>query len=173
MILIYAFSNRWGTNISRRTLLELKKILSPSLSKEGSGVDFELVSSYPQPFFHKFIDHQHYSLIIGLGDGPRYLSKIKIETRTKNAYNDRAIYPFSPILLDLNLPPLDNYDSNFFEIGRNMGTYNCNFLAYSTQLYLNQKNLSTFHIFLHLPPGLNASLLAQKISELLKSNHLI
>ena len=45
MILIYAFSNQWGTNISRRTLLELQKIISPvfypSLSREGKGVGLE------------------------------------------------------------------------------------------------------------------------------------
>ena len=32
-----------------------------------------------------------------------------------------------------------------------MGTYNCNWVAYSTQLYLDQKKLSTHNIFLHLP----------------------
>jgi hypothetical protein len=167
VILLYAFSNRWGTNISRRTLTELQKIIN------YPQIIFQPVNSYPQEFFRKFIDHQHYSLIIGLGDGPRYLSKIKIETQAKNAYNDQSIYPFSPILLDLNLPPLDNYDSNYFEIGRNMGTYNCNYLAYATELYLNQKNLKTFHIFLHLPPGANAALLAQNIKNLLQENNII
>lgn len=167
MILIYAFSNRWGTNISRRTLTELQKILSLPQ------INYQPVYFFPQPFFHKYIEHQNYSLIIGLGDGPRYLSKIKIETQAKNAYGDQSIYPFSPILLDLNLPPLDNYDGEYFQIGQNMGTYNCNYLAYSTQLYLNQKQLDTSQIFLHLPPGLNAAILAKKISELISDNHII
>jgi pyrrolidone-carboxylate peptidase len=166
VILIYAFSNRWGTNIARRTLTELQKIFP------FPQINYQPVFFLPKPFFHKFIEHETYDLIIGLGDGSKFLSKIKIETQAKNAYNDQPIYPFSPILLDLNLPPLDIYDGNLFEIGHSMGTYNCNYLAYSTQLYLNQKKHATPQIFLHLPPGFNATLLAQKISELLVDNHI-
>ena len=59
-------------------------------------MDFLPVFFFPQSFFHKYIEHNNYSLIIGLGDGSRNLSKIKIETQTKNAYNDQEIYPFSP-----------------------------------------------------------------------------
>ena len=132
MILIYSFSNQWGTNISRRVLSELEKQLSPSLSKEGIRVDFLPIYFYPQAFFHKYIEHNNYSIIIGLGDGTRHLSKIKIEIQTKNAYNDKEIYPFSPIFLDLNMPTVDIYDSNYFQIGTSMGTYNCNWLAYKT-----------------------------------------
>jgi pyrrolidone-carboxylate peptidase len=173
MILIYAFSNQWGTNISRRVLSALEQCLSPSLSKEGIRVDFIPVYFHPQSFFHKYIEHNNYSLIIGLGDGGKFLSKIKIETQAKNSYLDKEIYPFSPILLDLNMPPVDNYDSRFFQIGTNMGTYNCNYLAYQTQLYLNQKKLSTRHLFFHLPPRSNATATAQKIFELIQDNNLL
>lgn len=180
--LIYAFSNHWGTNISRRTLSELQKIIP------DESITFLPVFFFPQNFFEKHIKSfcspscqrggqgeigQSGDLIIGLGDGLRNLSKIKIETQAKNAYNDKEIYPFSPILLDLNMPPVDNYDSNYFQIGTNMGTYNCNWIAYRTQLHINQKNLGTQHLFLHLPPKANATLVASKIHDLLKDNDLL
>ena len=93
MILLYAFSNRWGTNISRRTLIDIQKLLAAPLSRgavrrtegfEPVGVDFELVS-FPKEFFHKHIEHHQYSLIIGLGDGSKFSDKIHIETQTKNS----------------------------------------------------------------------------------------
>lgn len=182
MVLIYAFSNHWGTNISRRTLLALEQRLSPSLparrtggSKEGVGVDFIPVYSHPASFFRSHIEHKNYSLIIGLGDGSKFISKIKIETQAKNSYLDQPIYPFSPILLDLNLPNIDNYESDNFVIGANMGTYNCNWIAYRTQLYLNQSasGQTTHHLFLHLPQKANASVLATQITQLIQDNHLI
>lgn len=174
MVLIYAFTNQWGTNISRRTLLELQKLLSsPSSQKGGSEeIIFQLVN-FPKPFFKKYIDHNIYDLIIGLGDGSDFLSKIKIETQAKNNYLNSEIYPFSPIFLDFNLPPVDIYDSQNFKIGANMGTYNCNYLAYSTQLYLNQHSPDTFHLFLHLPKKQNALFLAQNILKLIKDNQII
>ena len=163
MILIYAFSNQWGTNISRRVLLELQKLLSksplsqpeadpPLAEKEGKGFSFEFIHFHPRTFYKKYIEHNIYSLIIGLGDGPKYIEKIKIETQAKNAYNDQSIYPFAPILIDLNIPVIDNFNSDYFKISSNMGTYNCNWIAFSTQLYLNQNNLNTSHLFFHLPP---------------------
>jgi len=164
-ILIYAFTNQWGTNVSHRTLLELQKII------KNIDIKFQLIRSYPQEFFRKYIQGNLYNLIIGLGDNP--YDKIRIETQAKNSYNDKSIYPFSPILLDLSLPNLDNFDSNYFVISSNMGTYNCNWMAYSTQLYINQKKLETKHIFLHLPKRSNASILASQINNLLILNGLI
>lgn len=165
MILIYAFSNQWATNISRRTLLELQKII------KSPDIKFQLIRSYPQEFYKKYIQGNQYDLIIGLGDSP--CDKIRIETQTKNSYNNRPIYPFSPILIDLSLPNLDNFDSNYFAISSNMGTYNCNWMAYSTQLYLDQKKLDTKHLFLHLPKKSNASFIASQIKSLLELNNLI
>lgn len=167
MILLYAFSNQWGTNISHRTLLEFQKTIS------SPDINFQLIYFHPKNFFNKYIKNSHYDLIIGLGDGSDKLTKIKIETQAKNVYNDKTIYPFSPILLDLNLPSVDIYDSNYFTIGSFMGTYNCNWLAYSTQLHLNQHSPNTKHLFLHLPPKANASLLAKNIFKLISDNHLL
>jgi hypothetical protein len=164
-ILIYAFTNQWGTNISHRTLLELQKII------KNLDIKFQLIRSYPQEFFRKYIQGNQYDLIIGLGDNP--CDKIRIETQAKNSYNDKSIYPFSPILLDLSLPDLDNFDSNYFTISSNMGTYNCNWMAYSTQLYIDQKQLDTKHIFLHLPKRSNASFLASQIKNLFQLNNLV
>lgn len=164
MILIYAFSNPWGTNISRRTLLELQKIIS------HPDINFQIINSYPQQFFQKYIHNYHYDLIVGLGDGVS--DKIRIETQARNAYNNRSIYPFSPIFIDLSLPNIDNHDSRIFSISSNMGTYNCNWMAFSTQLYIDQKNLSTKHLFLHLPKKDNAFFLASQIKNLFDSNNI-
>lgn len=164
MILVYAFSNNWGTNISRRTLLEFQKLTS------RPDINFQIINSYPQQFFQKYIHNYQYDLIIGLGDGMS--GKIRIETQAKNAYNNRSIYPFSPIFIDLSLPNLENYNPDYFCISSNMGTYNCNWMAFSTQLHLNQKNLSTSHIFLHLPPKSNASFIATQIKNLLDSSNI-
>lgn len=164
-ILIYAFSNQWGTNISRLTLLELEKTIN------NPDIKFQLIRSYPQEFFRKYIQGNQYDLIIGLGDHPS--DKIRIETQTKNSYNDKSIYPFSSIFLDLSLPILDNYDSQYFVISSNMGTYNCNWIAYSTQLYLDQKKLNTKHIFLHLPKRSNSLFIATQIRSLLELNNII
>lgn len=166
MILIYAFSNQWGTNISRRTLLELQKIY------KNPEIDFQIIYFHPKNFFEKHINHHKYDFIIGLGDLYGNFSKIKIETQARNSYNNQSIYSFSPILLDLNLPNLENFDPNFFCIGSNMGTYNCNWVAYSTQLYLDQKKLSTYNIFLHLPKKANAQFTALQIKNLLDSNNI-
>jgi len=166
-ILVYAFSNRWGTNISRRTLLELQKIY------QNYPVEFRLIYFHPKDFFQKYIARNQYDLIIGLGDMYGDFSKIRIETQAKNAYNNQPIYPFSPILLDLSLPNLDNFDSQFFAISSSMGSYNCNWMAYSTQLHIDQKHLDTKQIFLHLPKKSNASFIATQIKTLLTYNHLI
>lgn len=165
MILIYAFSNQWGTNISRRTLLELQKIV------KIPDIKFQLIRSYPQEFFRKYIQGNQYNLIIGLGDCPS--DKIRIETQAKNAYNDKSIYPFSPILIDLSIPLIENYDLNYFTISSNMGTYNCNWMAYSIQLHIDQKYLQTKQIFLHLPKKSNATFLASQIKNLLEMNKII
>ena len=147
MILIYAFSNQWGTNISHRTLLELQKLLkeiSPlnqgEMSEGQRGFEFKLIYFAHKPFFQKYIARNQYDLIIGLGDLYGNFSKIRIETQAKNAYNNQPIYPFSSILIDLSLPNLDNFDSQYFAISSNMGTYNCNWMVYSTQLHIDQKN---------------------------------
>jgi hypothetical protein len=169
MILIYAFSNQWGTNISHRTLLELQKILKNNTSP----LEFRLIYFHPQSFFQKYIARNQYDLIIGLGDMYSDFPKIRIETQAKNAYNNQSIYPFSPILLDLSLPNLDNFDSQFFVISSSMGTYNCNWMAYSTQLHINQKHLHTKQIFLHLPKKSNATFIASQIKNLLELNNLI
>ena len=194
MILIYAFSNQWGTNISHRTLLELQKILNNKTSPFVKGrcpdfsqdrevlnnqkwgqpeIEFRLIYFHPRQFFQKYIAHNDYDLIIGLGDTYGDFSKIRIETQAKNAYNNQPIYPFSPILIDLSIPLIENYDSNNFAISSNMGTYNCNWLAYSILLHIDQKHLSTKQIFLHLPKKSNASFLATQIKNLLDLNNII
>lgn len=172
MILIYAFSNRWGTNISRRVLSELEKtIVGASLA--DAQIDFIPINSYPQEFFRKYIHNNHYQLIIGLGDGGQFNHHIRIETQAKNSYNNRPIDDFQPILLDLNLPPVDNYDPSIFKISSNMGTYNCNWMAFKTQVEINSHSPHTFHLFLHLPPRINSSILAQSINHLFTVNDLI
>lgn len=83
MILIYAFSNSWGTNISRRVLLDLQK-KSPFF-KGRSGIaerDFKLIHGYPHQFFQKYIQNSHYDLIIGLGNGSKKILKVFDKQKT-------------------------------------------------------------------------------------------
>lgn len=167
-ILIYAFSNRWGTNISRRALSELKNI--PSLFQNKTEIHFEPIFYHPGIFFRKFINGTNYPLIIGLGDFYGNSNKIHIETRAKNAYLNRPIHPLSPIFLELSLPAIDLYDPSIFQLSYNMGTYNCNWITYQIQLFLNHHNPSGYQLFFHLPQKSNASLLASEIQKLLKLN---
>jgi len=148
--------------------LELEKIIPPS-----DYVCYRLVRFHPHQFFQKYLKNNLYDLVIGLGDYHGPLSRIRLETRAKNVYGDKEIYPFSPIYLDLSLPVVDNLDSRFFQIAANMGTYNCNWLAYSLELLIQQKHLSTRQLFFHLPQKSNAADLAGNIRDLLQINQLI
>ncbi len=166
MILIYAFSNRWATNISRRVLTSLQQTLN------NTNIVYLPVNSSPQVFYKKHVEFQQYSLIIGLGDGPKYLDKIAIETQTTNSYNQQSIYPYSPVKFNISLPPLDDFDHRFFKTSSNMGIFNCNYLAYRTELNIHQKKLSTFHLFFHLPTKANAKFIADKIIDFFTLNQL-
>lgn len=164
MILIYAFSNQWATNISRRTLTEIQKLLP------ADNITFLPIFFHPKSFFRKYIEHNHYSLIIGLGDFFGRADRIRLETVAHNVYGENSIYPFSPINLELSLPPLDNLDTHVFRVGEHMGKYNCNWIAYSTELFIQQHSPNTKHLFLHLPKSQNASVLALQIVTMLENN---
>jgi pyrrolidone-carboxylate peptidase len=166
-ILIYAFSNQWATNISRRTLSELQKRLNfPSIV-------FLPIHFHPRAFFKKYIENNHYSLIIGLGDFFGQSDKIRLETVAHNLYGPSTIYPFSPINLELSLPPLDQLNTHLFTVSEHMGKYNCNWMAYSTELFIRQHSSSTHQLFLHLPKSQNSEILALQIIEMLKNNQII
>lgn len=166
MILIYAFSNRWATNISRLALSSLQERIN------NSGILFIPINTSPHEFFRKHIEHQNYSLIIGLGDGSKYIDKINIETIAQNSYNRQSIYPYSPVKINLSLPDIDDFDRRYFNISSNMGTYNCNYMAYRTQLHISQSNFATHQLFFHLPPKSNAIILADRLIDFFCLNHL-
>ena len=165
-VLIYAFSNQWATNISRRTLSELQKLLPEN------NITFLPVLFHPRDFFKKYIKNNHYSLIVGLGDFFGNINKIRLETVTHNVYGENSIYPFSPINLEISLPPLDNLDTHIFSVGEHMGKYNCNWIAYSTELHIRQYSPQTKHLFFHLPKSQNATKLAQEIANMFKNNEI-
>ena len=169
MILLYAFSNQWATNISRRVYTELQKILPPC----QGGIKGGLIRFHPKDFFQKYIRNNKYDLIIGLGDYYGNISKIKIETQARNAYDNRSIYEFAPINLELSLPSLDLVDPQKFIISENMGTYNCNYIAFEIQRWINDHSPASKQLFFHLPKNQNASLLAGNIFQLLVNNHLL
>ena len=173
MILIYAFSNQWGTNISTRTLLELQGL--PSLSKEGLGVDFifQKILKYPHPFFNEYIRNKQYTAIIGLGDIYGDFDKIKIETQANNLYGRHSILPNAPSNINLDLPYFESIDNSKFYLSQNMGTYNCNWIAYQIQSYINQKSLTCYHLFFHLPPKSKAGDNAKSIADLLITNRVL
>jgi pyrrolidone-carboxylate peptidase len=168
MILIYAFSNRWGTNISRRTLIELQKVL-----KCQEEINYQVIFFHPRTFFNKYIKNTQYSLIIGLGDFWGEGNKIRIETAAKNAYGQETIYPLSPIRLEVSMPDLEIYDPNKFVISENMGTYNCNWLVFMTQLQFNQHQKNGKQIFFHLPKRAAAKITTQNILLVLKANQML
>ena len=175
MILIYAFSNQWGTNISHRVLLELQKNLNPVLSKKGEWgkIDYQLIRFHPLSFFEKYIKRNNYDLIIGLGDFWGDINRIKMETQAFNKYGDNSIDAFSPITLELSLPPVDLIDPQKFIIGEHMGTYNCNWIAFQIQKEINSHCPQTSQLFFHLPKKAKADFLAADIITLLKNNNLI
>lgn len=167
MILIYAFTNQWGTNVSRRTLLDLQKLL-PS-----SDINYQLIHFHPKVFFQKYLRNNHYQLIIGLGDFYGDSSKIRLETQAHNRYGEQSINPYLPINLELSLPTLDYLDTQKFTVSEHMGKYNCNWIAFQIQSQLLQQKLPTAQIFLHLPKKGTSSKLAHDILTLLKDNSLV
>lgn len=168
MILIYAFSNQWGTNISRRTLSELQRYLPQSL-----GINYQIIFGHPRTFANKYIRNDVYDLIIGLGDFYGEGNKIRIETVARNVYGKESIYPLAPIKLELSLPEIEMYEPENFEITENMGTYNCNWIAFESQLIINKKKLETKNLFLHLPKRAKANFMAKNIADLIESNQML
>lgn len=183
MILTYAFSNQWGTNISRRVLSELQKQFVGAPLAGAQKVDFLPVFFHPKHFFNKYIksfcppalsrEGDRGRVLIGLGDFFGNISHTRLETVCHNAYAQNAIYPFSPINLEISLPPLDNLDTRIFTVSEHMGKYNCNWIVYSTELWIRQHSPDTRQIFFHLPKSQNATLLATQIFDLLQNNHII
>jgi len=168
MTLIYAFSNQWGTNISRRVLGELQRYLPQSL-----GINYQVIFGHPRVFFNKYIKNDEHDLIVGLGDFWGQEEKIRIETIARNVYGKESIYPLAPIKLELSLPEIEMYEPKIFEITENMGTYNCNWIAFETQLSINKKSLKTKNLFLHLPKRAKASFVAKNIADLIESNQML
>ena len=167
MNLIYAFSNRWGTNISSQTLLHLQKLMS------SPDFNFQKICGHPKSFFQSHILNKQYNCIIGLDDFFGNLHKIRLETKAKNLYGSRPISTNASFLLPLNIPSLSHFDNNHFILAQNMGSYNCNWIAYQTQLFLNSRNLDTFHLFFHLPKRQSAQFLASAIADFLLSNQML
>lgn len=168
MFLIYAFSNQWGTNISRRVLSELQKYL-----RKEKTINYQIVCGHPLVFFNKYIRNDIYDILIGLGDYYVETNKIRIETEAKNVYGKDSINPLFPIKLELNLPEIEMYDPNYFEISEYMGTYNCNWIAFMNQLSINKRRLATKNLFLHLPKRGRANILADKIADLIINNRML
>ncbi len=168
MILVYAFSNRWGTNIARRTLGELQKILICR-----GEINYQVIFFHPRTFFNKYIKNTQYSLIIGLGDFWGEGEKIRIETAVKNAYGQETIYPLAPIRLEVSMPDLEIYDPKVFSISENMGTYNCNWLVFMTQLQFSQHQKTGKQIFFHLPKRAAATIMAKNIFLVLRANSML
>lgn len=167
MILIYAFSNQWGTNISHRVLLELQKII------KNPSIDYQLIRFHPRSFFDKYIKRNNYDLVIGLGDFWGDINRIRIETQSFNKYGDQSIDAFSPVTLELTLPEVDLVDPQKFVISEHMGTYNCNWIAFQIQKEINSHRPQTSQLFFHLPKKFRAPEIAADITNLLVNNHLL
>lgn len=168
MTLIYAFSNQWGTNISRRVLSGLQSYLP-----KNKDINYQIILGHPRTFFNKYIPNDNYDLIIGLGDFYGESQKIRIETVAKNAYGKESLNPLFPIKMELNLPEMEMYEPEYFEISEFMGTYNCNWIAFMIQLSLNKRKMATKNLFLHLPKRGRDRILAKMIADLIINNRMI
>lgn len=168
MVLIYAFSNQWGTNISRRVYSDLQRYLPQSL-----GINYQVIYGHPKIFINKYLRNDEYDLIVGLGDFYGEGEKIRIETIARNVYGRETIYPLAPIKMELSLPEIEMYEPTMFEITENMGTYNCNLVAFESELIINKRKLKTKHLFLHLPKRANSRILAKNIADLIEANQMI
>ena len=83
----------------------------------------------------------------------------------------QTICPFPLQFIDLNIPLIENYDSNYFAISSNVGTYYSNWMAYSIQLHIDQTPRQS-----NLPPSsqkTNATFLASQIKNFFDLNNLI
>ncbi len=167
MILVYAFANQWGTNISRRVLAELEKILGKDR------INYQVVFFSPQRFFDKNINGSNYDLMVGLGDFNGNIFKIRMETVAHNRFGERSINPLSPYCLELSMPEMDIVDTNKFSVGENMGSYNCNFLAYKIQEMINNHQPNLVQLFFHIGKRSEAKSVAVNIANLLINNNLI
>lgn len=167
MILVYAFSNQWGTNISRRVLSELEIIF------DKDKINYQVVHFSPQRFFDKNINGSNYDLIVGLGDFGGDIYKIRMETVVHNRFGDRPINPLSPYCLELSMPEMDIVDTFKFSVGENAGTYNCNFMSFKIQEMINNYQINLKQLFFHIGKRRVAKTVAMDIAELLINNDLI
>ncbi|MFA7301486.1 MAG: hypothetical protein WC069_04205 [Candidatus Shapirobacteria bacterium] len=167
MILVYAFSNQWGTNISRRVLAELEKILGKD------NINYQIVYFSPQRFFDKNIKGSNYDLIVGLGDFSGNIYKIRMETIAHNRFGEKSINPLSPYCLELSMPEMDIVDTDKFSVGENMGSYNCNFMAYKVQEMINSHQPNLKQLFFHIGKRRVAKTVAVDIADLMTNNKML
>lgn len=170
MILVYAFSNRWGTNISSLTLNELSPLLQGGTQ---GGFVFQKILSFPNKFFEEYVHNKQYSAIIGLGDFNGDFDKIRIETQAQNLFGRHSIIQNGLTPIKLDLPLLENIDPSVFIYGQNMGNYHSNWIAFQIQSYINQKKLTCYHLFFHLPQKSNSSNNAHSLANLLIDHQVI
>ena len=168
MILIYAFSNRWGTNTSSRTMLALQEEL-----KRYPDILYRKVYFNPKFLFNEYIHNKQYTAIVGIGDYNSTYDRIKIETLAANLYGRHSIIPNAPAEINLDIPLIDNLDTSIFCIGQKMGNSNCNLIAYQIQSYINQKTLTSYHLFFHLPNKTSSADNAKSIANLLITNRVL
>lgn len=167
MILVYAFSNQWGTNISRRVITELEKILGKD------GINYQIVYFSPERFFNKNILGSSYDLIVGLGDFGGNIFKIRMETVAHNRFGEKSINPLSPYCMELSMPEMDIVDTFKFSVGENMGSFNCNFMAYKIQEMINNHQTNLKQLFFHIGKRRIAKTVAMDIADLMVINKLI
>jgi pyrrolidone-carboxylate peptidase len=164
MILVYAFANNWGTNISRRVLSELELLLGKD------NINYQIVYFSPQRFFDKYINGSNYDLIVGLGDFNSSIIKIRMETVAHNRFGEKSINPLSPYCLELSMPEMDIVDTNKFSVGVNMGSYNCNYLTFKIQEMINNHQENLKQLFFHIGKLNEAKSAAENIANLMVVN---
>ena len=106
---------------------------------------------------------KEYDLVISLGQAPLKKDYIQIETTGKKNNEYQTTYDYSELVQSLS--------SNFHvTISNNAGNYLCNNLYYHGLKIIEENNLKTKMIFIHIPK-INKLTKIEELSKILKNLH--
>lgn len=97
--------------------------------------------------FYQTLNKNTYDFIVSFGEGDKDLDYIKIETIGKNDKETITTnYNYENIIKRLKKLNLD------YKISEDAGNYLCNHIYYHGLKYIQQKNIKTQMLFIHVPP---------------------
>ena len=151
-ILFTAFN---GKNNSSKLLLDTIKVENKLYLKNS------FTTSIKQ--LQRELKNNEYDLIISFGQAPLDMNTIKIETTAKIDIEYKTKYNYTPLKNKL--------DKNFKTIiSNNAGSYLCNHIYYNGLKYIEEYNLITNMIFIHIPMIDNISSM-ESLSDVFNINY--